>query len=62
MKKNRLSKDLRSVLLSFDLFATEMNLTVKKQKKYSSLAGTLVSLLIMAFCSYTFISMVMDMI
>ncbi|CAK92174.1 unnamed protein product (macronuclear) [Paramecium tetraurelia] len=56
------SKNLRKLLLSIDLFGSQINLQIKKENEYHTLFGVLMSIGILAFIYYSFLSLVIDMV
>ncbi|CAD8191088.1 unnamed protein product [Paramecium octaurelia] len=56
------SKNLKKLLLSIDLFGSQINLQIKKENEYHTLFGVLTSIGILAFIYYSFLSLVIDMV
>ncbi|CAD8089484.1 unnamed protein product [Paramecium primaurelia] len=55
-------KNLRKLLLSIDMFGSQINLQVKKENEYHTIFGVLMSIGILALIYYSFLSLVIDMI
>ncbi len=45
----------------FDLFGSSVNILYKKKEQYNTIIGTIVSFGIIAFTSFSFINMIVDM-
>ncbi|CAD8188107.1 unnamed protein product [Paramecium pentaurelia] len=55
-------KNLRKLLLSIDMFGSQINLQVKKENEYHTIFGVLMSIGILTLIYYSFLSLVIDMI
>lgn len=55
-------KNMKRLLLSLDIFGSEINLQIKKENEYHTGFGIIISLAILSLVYYSFLSLVIDMI
>jgi hypothetical protein len=59
---NLIFKNFRSILYKIDMFGTPINLQIKKENEYHTFFGVIMSIGIVAFIYYSFLSLIIDML
>jgi hypothetical protein len=59
---NHIRRRIRNTIFAVDLFGHPINLMMKKQQMYHTIPGTLVSVGILIFTLFSFVSLLLEML